>query len=102
MPTESFEQISQSVVKCHNMGVKQVLVKLGAKGSALFIEGEEPIKQPIISAARVLDTTGAGDTFTAGFCCGTCRGKIPKGVLEICRCGSLSLCSSEGSHSKHA
>lgn len=48
-------------------GVKQVLVKLGAKGSALFVEGEEPIKQPVISAAKVLDTTGAGDTFTAAF-----------------------------------
>lgn len=67
IPTESFEQITQAVLKCHKMGVKQVLVKLGAKGSALFVEGEEPIKQPVISAAQVLDTTGAGDTFTAAF-----------------------------------
>ena len=56
-------------------GVKQVLVKLGAKGSALFIEGEKPIKQPIISAARVLDTTGAGDTFTAAFAVALVEGK---------------------------
>lgn len=48
-------------------GVKQVLVKLGLKGSALFVEGDEPIKQPVITAAKVLDTTGAGDTFTAAF-----------------------------------
>ncbi|CAF2050402.1 unnamed protein product [Brassica rapa] len=39
MPTETFEQISQAVAKCHNLGVKQVIVKLGSKGSALFIEG---------------------------------------------------------------
>ncbi|MFQ6640495.1 hypothetical protein Gotur_014440, partial [Gossypium turneri] len=67
MPTDNFEQISQAAAKCHKMGVKQVLVKLGAKGSALFIEGEEPITQPIIPAAQVVDTTGAGDTFTASF-----------------------------------
>ncbi|KAL0362606.1 UNVERIFIED_CONTAM: Ribokinase [Sesamum calycinum] len=67
MPTESFEQISEAVGQCHKMGVKQVLVKLGAKGSVLFTEGEEPIRQPIISAPKVIDTTGAGDTFTAAF-----------------------------------
>ncbi|GFQ08876.1 ribokinase, partial [Phtheirospermum japonicum] len=57
MPTESFEQISQAVGECHKMGVKQVLVKLGAKGSVLFTQGEEPIRQPIISAPKVIDTT---------------------------------------------
>ncbi|PQQ18717.1 uncharacterized protein Pyn_30074 [Prunus yedoensis var. nudiflora] len=62
--TESFEQISHAVVKFHKMGVKQVLVKLGSKGSALFVEGQ-----------------------------------VQKGVLEICGCGSFSLCSSERSHS---
>ncbi|KAB2616077.1 ribokinase [Pyrus ussuriensis x Pyrus communis] len=67
MPTETFEQISNAVVKCHKMGVKQVLVKLGDKGSALFVESKEPPKQPFIPAAKVLDTTGAGDTFTASF-----------------------------------
>lgn len=108
-------------------GVKQVLVKLGAKGSALFIEGEEPIKQPIISAPRVLDTTGAGDTFTAAFAVALVEGKskteclrfagmherlclclfsmstvcVTK-YLEYCSCSSLSVCTSDGSHSKYA
>jgi ribokinase len=44
-----------------------VLAKLGSQGSALFIEGEETIRQPIIPASEVVDTTGAGDTFTAAF-----------------------------------
>lgn len=108
-------------------GVKQVLVKLGAKGSALFIEGEEPIKQPIILAPRVLDTTGAGDTFTAAFAVALVEGKSKTeclrfaGMLELlsvslfsmstvcvtksshyCSSSSLSVCTSEGSHSKHA
>ncbi|KAK3009352.1 hypothetical protein RJ639_013088 [Escallonia herrerae] len=90
-PTESFEQISQAVVKCHELGVKQVLVKLGAKGSALFTAGEEPIKQPIISAAKVLDTTGAGDTFTAAFAVALVEGKSKKQCLRFAA-AAASLC----------
>ncbi|XP_058221419.1 ribokinase [Rhododendron vialii] len=91
MPTESFEQISRAVIKCHEMGVKQVLVKLGAKGSALFIEGEERIKQPIISAPRVLDTTGAGDTFTAAFAVALVEGKSKTECLRFAA-AAASLC----------
>jgi ribokinase len=64
-------------------GVKQVLVKLGAKGSALFVEGEEPIQQPVISAAKVLDTTGAGDTFTAAFAVALMGSKSSKESLKF-------------------
>ena len=64
-------------------GVKQVLVKLGAKGSALFVEGEEPIRQPIIPAAQVLDTTGAGDTFTASFAVALVEGKSKEECLRF-------------------
>ncbi|KAF8410998.1 hypothetical protein HHK36_003537 [Tetracentron sinense] len=91
MPTESFEQISQAVAKCHEMGVKQVLVKLGAKGSALFEEGEEPLRQPIVSASRVLDTTGAGDTFTAAFAVALVEGKSKKECLRFAA-AAASLC----------
>ena len=43
-------------------GVKQVLVKLGERGSLLLT-----IVQPAILASNVVDTTGAGDTFTAAY-----------------------------------
>lgn len=91
MPTDSFEQISQAVLKCHKMGVKQVLVKLGAKGAALFVEGEKPIKQPAILAARVLDTTGAGDTFTAAFAVALVEGKSREECLRFAA-AAASLC----------
>lgn len=64
-------------------GVKQVLVKLGDKGSALFIEGEEAVKQPIISAPKVLDTTGAGDTFTAAFAVALIEGQSKQECLRF-------------------
>jgi ribokinase len=56
-------------------GVKEVLVKLGSQGSALFVEGEEPIIQAIIPATEVVDTTGAGDTFTSAFAVALVEGK---------------------------
>lgn len=112
-------------------GVRQVLVKLGAKGSALFVEGEDPIHQPIIPASKVLDTTGAGDTFTAAFAVALVEGKSRRECLRFagmqiyasfvitfwavlsafghydwllwyCSCCSVALCSSEGGHSRHA
>lgn len=89
--TDSFEQISQAVAKCHQMGVNQILVKLGDKGSALFIEGEEPIKQPIISASKVIDTTGAGDTFTAAFAVALVEGMTNKECLKFAA-AAASLC----------
>ncbi|KAJ0257208.1 Ribokinase [Hirschfeldia incana] len=91
MPTETFEQISQAVAKCHKLGVKQVLVKLGSKGSALFIEGEEPIQQSIIPAAQVVDTTGAGDTFTAAFAVAMVEGKSHVECLRFAA-AAASLC----------
>lgn len=91
MPTKTFEQISKAVAKCHEKGVKQVLVKLGARGSALFVEGEEPIKQPIIAAEKVLDTTGAGDTFTASFAVALVEGKSEKECLKFAA-AAASLC----------
>ena len=60
-----------------------MLVKLGSKGSALFVEGEEPIKQPAISVETVIDTTGAGDTFTAAFAVALVEGKPRKECLRF-------------------
>ncbi|KAF8114260.1 hypothetical protein N665_0039s0025 [Sinapis alba] len=91
MPTETFEQISEAVAKCHKLGVKQVLVKLGSKGSALFIEGEKPIQQAVIPASQVLDTTGAGDTFTAAFAVAMVEGKSHEECLRFAA-AAASLC----------
>lgn len=66
-------------------------MKLGAKGSALFMEGEEPIRQPIIPASRVLDTTGAGDTFTAAFAVALVEGMSKRECLRFAA-AAASLC----------
>jgi len=72
-------------------GVKEVLVKLGSQGSALFVEGEKPIRQPIIPATEVIDTTGAGDTFTSAFAVALVEGKPKKECMRFAA-AAASLC----------
>ncbi|MFS7946933.1 putative ribokinase [Helianthus anomalus] len=91
MPTETFEQISLAVAECHKLGVKEVLVKLGGRGSVLFSEGKEPIKQGIIAAEKVLGTTGAGDTFTAAYAVAFVEGKSKAECLRFAA-AAASLC----------
>ncbi len=67
-----------------------VAVKLGALGGAL-VSGADMIRAPALRRA-VIDTTGAGDSFDAGFLCGLLSGWEPARCLELaCACGSLSV-----------
>lgn len=69
-PTESLELISK---KC-----SIAIVKVGAKGSYIR-KGTEQIKVEAIPVERVVDTTGAGDYFAAGFLYGlTCGYSLEK------------------------
>ncbi|KAF9596354.1 hypothetical protein IFM89_009032 [Coptis chinensis] len=70
MRTESFEQICQAVVKCYEMEKSQL---------------------PIISATKVIDTTGAGDTFTAAFAVALVEGKSRMESLKFAA-AAASLC----------
>ncbi|KAG2372360.1 uncharacterized protein HKW66_Vig0207710 [Vigna angularis] len=83
MPTENFEEIARAALKCHELGAKKVLAKLGHKGSALFVEGEKPIQQPAILSKTVIDTTGAGDTFTSAFAVALVEGKSYRECLRF-------------------
>ncbi|MFS7902544.1 putative ribokinase [Helianthus anomalus] len=77
MPTETFEQISLAMAECHKLGVKEVLVKHGGRGSVLFSEGKEPIKQ--------------GDTFTVAYVVAFVEGKSKVECLRFAA-AATSLC----------
>lgn len=54
-------------------GVKTVVVKLGAQGC--YVEGPEGAFTSPGFSVEVVDTTGAGDCFAAGFLAALCRGE---------------------------
>jgi ribokinase len=60
-------------------GVKWVVLKKGAKGSALFRKNESPLEMNAFDI-KALDSTGAGDAFNAGFLHGVINGL---GLSEI-------------------
>lgn len=67
LPTENMDQVKVAAEHVMAMGVKSVLVKLGADGCLLLPGSGEPVRQLAFKAAKVVDTTGAGDCFTASY-----------------------------------
>lgn len=60
------------------------------KGSVIVTKDAEPIVVPVVPVAHVVDTTGAGDMYAAGFLFGHARG------LPLAECGYLgSLAAAE-------
>jgi sugar/nucleoside kinase (ribokinase family) len=62
--------------------VATLVVTRGAKG-ALAVQGGKHVEIPAASVENVVDTTGAGDLFAAGFLAGRCRGRDLAGCLEV-------------------
>ena len=58
--------LMQAAGAIHAMGPRTVVVKRGEHGAILFHEGQ-PFLAPAVPLERVVDPTGAGDTFAGGF-----------------------------------
>ncbi|MBD9626341.1 carbohydrate kinase family protein [Ensifer sp. ENS06] len=72
------------------------VLKCGAKGAALFKRGAEVIERPA-PKVDVVDTTGAGDSFNAGFIYGLVRGWPLENVLDAAvQCGSAAVTAHGG------
>ena len=68
-------------IACLSRNVRTVVITRGAQGAIAFEAGQSAQ----IAAApvdRIVDTTGAGDQFAAGFLAGRCRGRSLKACLE--------------------
>ena len=73
-PVNALQQISEMC--------ELAVVKIGTKG-ALIKQGSEVVHVGIMAAAKRVDTTGAGDFYSAGFMAGLCEG------LTLRQCGTI-------------
>ena len=68
-----------------------VVIKDGAAGATLF-RGEEHLSLPAPQGGPVLDTTGAGDAFNAGFLTAWLAGRTDRDALaQGIACGTISV-----------
>lgn len=72
-------------------GVGACLITLGERG-ALYVDRDRSFHVPVISAGKVLDTTGAGDAFNGGFAVALTEGRdLPDAVRFGCATAGISV-----------
>ena len=62
-------------------GVKNILIKIGEDG--VFVKNKDMCRAFPAIGRKVVDTTGAGDNFAAGFITGLTEGKDLEGCVEL-------------------
>jgi sugar/nucleoside kinase (ribokinase family)/sugar phosphate isomerase/epimerase len=73
-------------------GARNVLVTRGSRGSTLVTESGEVLHQPAFPASNVVDETGAGDCYRAGFAVALLEGKSLQKCMEFASAaGSCSV-----------
>jgi len=74
------EDVLKGIHILKSRGVKEIIVKLGKQGTVYEDEGKL-LSFPAVPVEQVVDTTGAGDCFVAGFLHGMIqRGDIPRAI----------------------
>lgn len=91
LPCDTLEQVLVAAAKIQEVGVKQVLVKRGEHGSVLVTQDGHFFIQPAITAPEVVDTTGAGDAFTAAYAVALLEGQSVVDALKFAS-ATGSLC----------
>jgi sugar/nucleoside kinase (ribokinase family) len=84
--TSSFDEAARRAAS----DLKLAVLTRSARGSMIFSEGATPVSVPAAPVAKVVDTTGAGDLYAAGFLYGLSAGH------NLATCGRLgSLAAAE-------
>ncbi len=89
MPTDTVEQCEAAAKLLLQKGVGMVLVSLGSKGVLAVGNGDESILVPAVES-EVVDTTAAGDCFTAAFV-SAYDGDLKKALLYANTAASIAV-----------
>ena len=80
---ETHEDAEKAAIQLLEKGIKNVVITLGEKG-AFFANNEEKFPLPLANLSNpVVDTTGAGDAFNAGFAAALTEGQNIKDALKF-------------------
>jgi ribokinase len=90
MPTTTNEQALAAARALQARGAHTLLVKLGQRGAMLVPEQGKPVVHGAFQV-NVVDTTGAGDCFTAAYAVATVGGMQPQARLRFA-CAAAALC----------
>lgn len=80
LPVQTVRQAESAARALQKKGVRNVIVTLGEKGS-LFCNDVDMFIVPAYQAGPCVDTTGAGDGYTAGFATALARGASAKQAM---------------------
>ena len=75
------DDLEQAAAALRDRGVSGVAATCGAEGSVI-VDGDGSTRVPALDI-EVVDTTGCGDAFTAGFLRGLSLGRDPRGAAEL-------------------
>ena len=88
--------LEESAALLQERGVKNVVVTLGSKG-AFLLDGKGSARSfPANSSLRAVDTTAAGDSFTAALAYGLSEGRELHEALELAICVSEIVVTRKG------
>lgn len=82
LPVETPKDAEAAARALLKKGVRNVIVTLGEKG-ALYCSDQESYMVKPVNAGICVDTTGAGDGFTAGFAVGLAKGLPVRAAMEF-------------------
>lgn len=85
------DSVEAAAEKLKNAGVKNIVIKCGAKGC--YVNSQDSVYWlPAVEGTKCIDTTGAGDSFVAGFLYALSKGnKMEACVTYANQCGSRAV-----------
>ncbi len=88
--------IDAGLAALHDLGAREIALKLGKDGGLMSLAGTPPIRRAG-HVVDVVDTTGAGDAFNAGYLAARLEGWLAEDRLRLANaCGALTAAARGG------